>query len=98
MDGIKKPRIQDQLKEEAAFATVIETHNKEIKRLIEFGKARGYLRDVDSDIMSYSIWCFIRGFNADALGRKLPVAQAAAAFKYSFGILLDGLRPVPDAP
>ena len=48
--------------------------------------------------MSYSIWCFIRGFNADALGRKLPVAQAAAAFKYSFGILLDGLRPVPDAP
>ena len=71
---------------------------EEIKRLIEFGKARGYLRDVDSDIMSYSIWCFIRGFNADALGRKLPVAQAAAAFKYSFGILLDGLRPVPDAP
>ena len=71
---------------------------EEIKRLIEFGKARGYLRDVDSDIMSYSIWCFIRGFNADALGRKLPVAQATAAFKYSFGILLDGLRPVPDAP
>ena len=33
---------------------------EEIKRLIEFGKARGYLRDVDSDIMSYSIWCFIQ--------------------------------------
>ena len=35
MDGIKKARIQDKLKEEAAFATVIETHNKEIKRLMD---------------------------------------------------------------
>ena len=64
----------------------------EIKRLIELGKSKGLLRDVDSDIMSYSVWCFIRGYNADAIGRKLPKDEAVKNFKYSFGILLDGMR------
>ena len=59
---------------------------------MEFAKSRGYIRDVDTDIMSYAIWCFIRGFNADALGRRLPVEEAARSFQYSFSILLDGLR------
>ena len=64
----------------------------EIKRVIELGKSKGLLRDVDSEIMSYSIWCFIRGYNADAIGRKLPKDEAVKNFKYSFGILLDGMR------
>ena len=64
----------------------------EIRKLIEFGKSRGHLRDVDSDIMSYAIWCFIRGYNADALGRKLPRETAIRNFRYRFGILLDGMR------
>ena len=64
----------------------------EIRKLIEFGKSRGHLRDVDSDSMSYAIWCFIRGYNADALGRKLPRETAIRNFRYSFGILLDGMR------
>ena len=64
----------------------------EIRKLIEFGKSRGHLRDVDSDIMSYAIWCFIRGYNADALGRKLPRETAVRNFRYSFGVLLDGMR------
>ena len=64
----------------------------EIKKLIEFGKSRGYIRDVDTEIMSYAIWCFIRGYNADALGRKLPKEEAVSNFRYSFGILLDGMK------
>ena len=64
----------------------------EIKHLIELGKAKGALRDVDSEIMSYSIWCFIRGYNADAIARKLPRDEAVKNFKYSFGILLDGMK------
>ena len=64
----------------------------EIKKLIEFGKSRKYLRDVDSDAMGYAIWCFIRGYNADAVGRKLPREEAVKNFRYSFGILLDGMR------
>ncbi|MBP3348893.1 MAG: TetR/AcrR family transcriptional regulator [Clostridia bacterium] len=64
----------------------------EIARLIEFGKAKGVLKDVETEKMSYAIWCFIRGYNADALGRKLPKEQAVDDFKYSFGILLDGMK------
>ena len=64
----------------------------EIKKLIELGKRNGHLKDVNTDAMSYAIWCFIRGYNADALGRSLPKEQAVADFKYSFGILLDGMK------
>lgn len=64
----------------------------EIKKLIEFGKARKYIKNVDTEIMSYAIWCFIRGYNADALGRKLPKEQALNNFKYSFSVLLDGMK------
>ena len=64
----------------------------EIKRIIEFGIRRGYLRELDTEAMSYAIWCFIRGYNADALGRKIPKEEAVVNFKYCFGILLDGMR------
>ncbi len=64
----------------------------EIKKFIEFGKEKGYVKDLDSDVMSYAIWCFIRGYNADALGRKLPLEEAVTNFKYSFGVLLDGMK------
>ena len=64
----------------------------QITRLIDSGKRRGVLRDVDTEIMSYAIWCFIRGYNADALGRKLPRETAVRNFRYSFGVLLDGMR------
>ena len=64
----------------------------EIKKLIVFAKEKGYIKDVDENIMSYSIWCFCRGFNADAVGRKLPREDAVRQFRYSFGILLDGLK------
>ncbi len=64
----------------------------EIEKFIEFGKEKGYVKNIDSDIMSYAIWCFIRGYNADALGRKLPMEEAVNNFKYSFGVLLDGMK------
>lgn len=65
---------------------------QEIHRLIEFGKTEGHLRaDLDSEAMSYAIWCFIRGYNADALGRRIPRDKALKDFKYSFGVLLNGM-------
>lgn len=64
----------------------------EIKKLIEYGIEKGYLKNVDSDAISYAIWCFIRGYNADAVGRKVPKEKAVADFKYSFAVLLDGMR------
>lgn len=65
---------------------------REIKKLIGVGKARGLLRNLDDEIMSYAIWCFIRGYNADALGRNLPEEEAMRGFRYSFGILMDGMK------
>jgi len=64
----------------------------EITKLIEFGKANGHLRDVDTDVMSYAIWCFIRGYNADALARGIPRDRAVEDFKYSFRVLLEGMK------
>ena len=64
----------------------------EIKKLIDYAKAHDLIRDVDSDVMSYAIWCFCRGYNADAVGRQIPREEAVKNFRYSFGFLLDGLK------
>ncbi len=64
----------------------------EIRKLIDYAKARDYIKDVDSDILSYAIWCFCRGYNADAVGRNLPKEEAVKNFRYSFAFLLEGLK------
>ena len=65
----------------------------EIIKLIELGKEMGVLKaDVQSEVMSYAIWCFIRGYNADALGRGLDIEVATENFRYCFGVLLDGMK------
>ncbi len=64
----------------------------EIKKLIDYAKEKKYIKDIDSDAMSYAIWCFCRGYNADAVGRNLPMDVAVQNFRYSFGVLLDGMR------
>ncbi len=64
----------------------------QIGTLVKFGISHGYLKELDTEAMSYAIWCFIRGYNADALGRRIPMDAALADFKYSFGVLLDGMK------
>ena len=64
----------------------------EIRRLIEYAKERDFIADVDSDALSYSIWCFCRGYNADAVGRNLPREVAVKNFRYSFSLLLNGMK------
>ncbi|MBE6591554.1 MAG: TetR/AcrR family transcriptional regulator [Ruminococcaceae bacterium] len=65
---------------------------KRIAGLIRCGKERGILGDVDENRTAYAVWCFIRGYNADALTRGIPLEQAIDDFKYSFGIFLNGMR------
>jgi AcrR family transcriptional regulator len=65
----------------------------EIKKLIRFGQSEGHFKDVDADIMSHAIWCFVRGYIADVLGHKIPKDQAAEGFRYSFGVFLNGMKP-----
>lgn len=64
----------------------------QIKKLIDYAMEHDYIKQVDSDVLSYSLWCFCRGYNADAVGRKIPKEEAIAKFKYSFGFILEGLK------
>ena len=64
----------------------------EIKKLIVFAKNHKLIKDVDEDTLAYSIWCFCRGYNADAVARGLPQEKAVEDFKYSFSFLLEGLK------
>ena len=64
----------------------------EIKKLIDYAKENGFIKDVDSDVMSYAIWCFCRGYNADAVARNLPRDEAVRRFRYSFAFLLEGMK------
>ncbi len=67
--------------------------SQEIRKLIGIGKEIGYLKaDLDDEAITYSIWCYIRGFNADALARNLPREEAVRLFRYGFGFLLEGLK------
>lgn len=64
-----------------------------IKDIIEVAKETKQLRDVDSEKLSYTIWCFLRGYNADAVRRKLSVEEAVESFSFGLNCLFDGLRP-----
>lgn len=64
----------------------------EIKKLIDYAKENKLIKDVDSNVLSYAIWCFCRGYNADSVERGIPQEEAIQNFKYSFGFLLEGLK------
>ena len=64
----------------------------EIKKIINYAIDNGYIKKVDVDMTCYTIWCFIRGFNADAIGRKLPLEEALKSYRYGFAFILNGLK------
>ena len=65
---------------------------QEIKKIIDNAKKEKLIKNIDSDMLSYSIWCFCRGFNADAVGRRLSKEDAIKNFKFGFGCILDGIK------
>lgn len=66
---------------------------QEIKKLIALGQQHGQIReDLDGQMLSYAVWCFIRVFNADAMARNLSREEALTRFDYGFGIFLEGIR------
>jgi len=65
---------------------------KKIHEILDYGIAHKLVKEVDYDTISYAAWCFCRGFNADALSRKIPIDEAVKYFKAGFGCFLDGLR------
>ncbi len=63
-----------------------------IKEIVSFGKKAGYIKDVDDDMLSYSLWCFLRGFNADAVNRGLTKEDATENLKFALNCLFDGIK------
>ena len=64
----------------------------EIKKLVEYAKAKDLIKDVNSDVLSYSIWCFSRGYNADAICRRFTKEEAVEYFRYGMSFFLEGLK------
>ena len=65
---------------------------EEIKKILNYAIDKGYIKKVDTDKTSYAIWCFIRGFNTDAIGRKLTLEESLERYRYGFKFILDGLK------
>ena len=64
-----------------------------IRELIDLGKEKKVIRpDLDGNTISYAVWCFIRGYNTDALARGIPESEAVDGFLYSFNVLLEGMK------
>ena len=68
-----------------------EWYRTTIKTFFDYAKAHDLIKEVDSEVLGYAIWCFCRRYNADAVMR-MPKDEAIEKFKYSFRILLDGIR------
>ena len=64
----------------------------EIKKIIDNAVENGYLKKVDSNVLSHSIWCFCRGYNADVIAQNIPKEEAVKNFRYSFSFMIEGLR------
>lgn len=65
---------------------------EEIKKILNYAIEKGHIKNVDTDMTSYAIWCFVRGFNTDAIGRKLSLEEALKRYRYGFQFILDGLK------
>ena len=77
---------------DSIFRGNYEWYMARIKKFFDYAKAQRLIKaDIDSEVLSHAIWCFCRGYNADAVMR-LPKEEGVRNFKYSFRFLLDGLK------
>lgn len=64
----------------------------QIVKIIDIAKKTGQIKDVDSEMLSYTVWAFFRGYNADAVNRKLSKEDAVKYFKFGLNCLIDGIK------
>ena len=62
-----------------------------VKKYYSIALEQGYAEKVDIDALCYAIWCFCRGYYADALSRELPKDEAVRYFTFGFACLLNGV-------
>ena len=65
----------------------------EMIKVCEYSRSNGLIKkDADIETLSYSIWCFCRGYNTDAVSRGLSKEDALKYFKFAFGYFLEGIK------
>lgn len=64
-----------------------------IKQLFKYGMDKGLLKkDLDTDTLSYFVWCLCRGCNADAVSRNLTKEEAAKCLLSGFDYFIEGVK------
>ena len=62
-----------------------------IKKYYRYALEQGFAKQVDADALCYAIWCFCRGYYADAVSRQLTKEEAVHYFTFGFNCLLNGV-------
>ncbi len=65
--------------------------NEKIRKYYQYALEQGFAKQVDADALCYAIWCFCRGYYADAVSRQLSKEEAVRYFTFGFTCLLNGV-------
>ncbi|MBR3268487.1 MAG: TetR/AcrR family transcriptional regulator [Oscillospiraceae bacterium] len=65
--------------------------DEKIRKYYQYAREQGFAREVDPDALCYAIWCFCRGYYADAVSRQLAKEDAVRYFTFGFTCFLGGL-------
>ncbi len=64
-----------------------------VKNILDTAISKKLIRnDINTENISYSIWCFCRGFNTDAVNRNIPLEDALKIYSETFSVFLQGLK------
>ena len=64
-----------------------------IKQLFKYGMDKGLLKkDLDTDTLSYFLWCLCRGCNTDAVSRNLTKEEASKCLLEGFNYFVEGVK------
>ena len=64
---------------------------EKIRKYYHYALEQGFAKQVDADALCYAIWCFCRGYYADAVSRQLSREEAVRYFTFGFTCLLNGV-------
>ena len=62
-----------------------------IKKCYQCALEQGFAKPVDAEALCCAIWCFCRGYYADAVSRQLSREEAVRNFTFGFSCLLSSV-------
>lgn len=68
---------------------------EKITKYYNYALEQGFVQPLDTDALCYAIWCFCRGYYADAVARQLSTEDAVRYFRFGFTCLLNGVVAAP---